>query len=285
MIVDKIQRYPRGAGITELARIANSDSENANKARESLTRVAIQTWLMGNGMLWGKNYTMSELSVFLKCEPVIIQDQMRDQLFDNRMFNKEHIDKILESMTGAIIGMAIEDRMEASQQLGILKASQGNHYVPFISSEVGKMLTVKQSTTNNLHSILRTLSGAGTPNIFNQFNQQNNIEVHEVGITKVEALDFIQKQMSSIDRSKELEYIEAHYDFQDLPEVVANKQEGIDTSKEGLSIKKTELEAITADYHGVKDIFEEEHHEIRREIMENIDRDAEDPEIATILPG
>lgn len=285
MIVDKIQRFPRGAGITELARIANSDSENADKARESLTRVAIQTWLMGNGMLWGKNYTMSELSVFLKCEPVIIQDQMRDQLFDNRMFSKEHIDKILESMTGAIIGMAIEDRMEASQQLGILKASQGNHYVPFISSEVGKMLTVKQSTTNNLHSILRTLSGAGTPNIFNQFNQQNNIEVHEVGITKEEALDFIQKQMSSIDRSKELEYIEAHYDFQDLPEVVANKQEGIDTSKEGLSIKKTELEAITADYHGVKDIFEEEHHEIRREIMENIDRDAEDPEIATILPG
>lgn len=285
MTVDKIQRFPRGAGITELARIANSDSENADKARESLTRVAIQTWLMGNGMLWGKNYTMSELSVFLKCESVIIQDQMRDQLFDNRMFSKEHIDKILESMTGAIIGMAIEDRMEASQQLGILKASQGNHYVPFISSEVGKMLTVKQSTTNNLHSILRTLSGAGTPNIFNQFNQQNNIEVHEVGITKVEALDFIQKQMSSIDRSKELEYIEAHYDFQDLPEVVANKQENIDTSKEGLSIKKTELEAITADYHGVKDIFEEEHHEIRREIMENIDRDAEDPEIATILPG
>lgn len=285
MIVDKIQRFPRGAGITELARIANSDSENADKARESLTRVAIQTWLMGNGMLWGKNYTMSELSVLLKCEPVIIQDQMRDQLFDNRMFNKEHIDKILESMTGAIIGMAIEDRMEASQQLGILKAGQGNHYVPFISSEVGKMLTVKQSTTNNLHSILRTLSGAGTPNIFNQFNQQNNIEVHEAGITKVEALDFIQKQMSSIDRSKELEYLEARYDFQDLPEVVANKQEGIDISKEGLSIKKTELEAITADYHGVKDIFEEEHHEIRREIMENIDRDAEDPEIATILPG
>ena len=52
MIVDKIQRFPRGAGITELARIANSDSENADKARESLTRVSIQTWFMGNGMLW-----------------------------------------------------------------------------------------------------------------------------------------------------------------------------------------------------------------------------------------
>ena len=75
--------------------------------------------------------------------------------------------------------------------------------------------------------------------------------------------------------------MEDRYDIKSLPEVVATKQEGVDTSKEGLNLNKAELMQITDDYKGAMGSFSKEHHELRREIEMNIDPDEEDPELYT----
>lgn len=64
-----------------------------------------------------------------------------------------------------------------------------------------------------------------------------------------------------------------------MPVVVATKQEGNRGDKEGLTLRKAELDSVTADYHGALKAFDEDHHQIRREIEEGIDYEEIDPEL------
>ena len=82
-----------------------------------------------------------------------------------------------------------------------------------------------------------------------------------------------------INKTEEAKYLESQYDMSALPEVVATKQQGVDTSKEGLTLNKTEINAITDDYKGTIEVSSKEHHELRREIEQRIDPYEEDPEL------
>ena len=66
-----------------------------------------------------------------------------------------------------------------------------------------------------------------------------------------------------------------------MPEVNAMKQQGFNAEKEGLhiNVSKAQISQVIDDYKGALAESDEAHHDIRREIMENIDRDAEDPEL------
>ena len=46
-----------------------------------------------------------------------------------------------------------------------------------------------------------------------------------------------------------------------------------------MNIKRAELDSVTGDYHGALNAFDEDHHQIRREIEENIAYEDIDPEI------
>ena len=61
--------------------------------------------------------------------------------------------------------------------------------------------------------------------------------------------------------------------------MVATKQQGVDTYKEGLTLNKTDINAITDDYKGSIELSSKEHHELRREIEQRIDPYEEDPEL------
>ena len=87
------------------------------------------------------------------------------------------------------------------------------------------------------------------------------------------------KELADNGGIKEIEYVENQYDFKELPVVVATKQDGNRGDKEGLNIKRAELDSVTGDYHGALNAFEEDHHQIRREIEENIAYEEIDPEI------
>lgn len=95
---------------------------------------------------------------------------------------------------------------------------------------MNKTLGLKLNTSTNLQSFIRALSGGNSyVNIFNnnQVNQtQNNT------ITYDDALKIVQEESTKfLGSDKELKYIEANYDIDDLPEVVATKQLGVDTSR------------------------------------------------------
>ena len=272
-----VPRFPRGLGITQLALQANAGDDEALK---NLTKFVIHTWIVNNGKLWSRVYSVNELADFLKCEPSIIQMQMKQTFLDNGLFDRNKMDEIADSLMGACIGWALEDRMEISQQLQILRDSQGGRYAPFITAEVNKAIGLKQQSTTSLQSLVRAVSGGGTVNIFNQQNNQfNNTGESEPVLTRDIAMSMIQKELADNGGIKELEYVENQYDFKELPVVVATKQEGNRGDKEGLTLKKAELDSVTGDYHGALKAFEEDHHQIRREIEEGIDYEEIDPEL------
>lgn len=272
-----VPRFPRGMGVTQLALQANAGDDEALK---NLTKFIIHTWIVNNGKLWAKVYSVNELADFLKCEPAIIQMQMKQTFLDNGLFDRSKMNEIADSLMGACISWALEDRMEVSQQVQILRDSQGGRYAPFITSEVNKALGLKQQSTTSLQSLVRAVTGGGTVNIFAQQNNQfNNGTQEEQTLTRDEAMEMIQRELADKGGIKEIEYVENQYDFKELPVVVATKQEGSRGEKEGLTLKNGELDSVTSDYHGALKAFDEDHHQIRREIEEGIAYEEVDPEI------
>ena len=272
-----VPRFPRGMGVTQLALQANAGDGEALK---NLTKFIIHTWIVNNGKLWAKVYSVNELADFLKCEPAIIQMQMKQTFLDNGLFDRSKMNEIADSLMGACISWALEDRMEVSQQVQILRDSQGGRYAPFITSEVNKALGLKQQSTTSLQSLVRAVTGGGTVNIFAQQNNQfNNGAQEEQTLTRDEAMEMIQRELADKGGIKEIEYVENQYDFKELPVVVAIKQDVNRGEKEGLTLKNGELDSVTGDYHGALKVFDEDHHQIRREIEEGIAYEEVDPEI------
>lgn len=272
-----IKRFPRPLGLTAMMKEYNAtkDPSLLSKAQDYL----INQWLMGNGVICGVMYDINLLSQKLGLDINYIRMYMRDRLLNSKIWDKDRQEEMVTGLLGEQLAWAMEDRMEVSHQVQVLREAQGGKYTPFISAELNKALKLKLDSSNSLQTIVRNLIGGSTTNIFQQFNQQNIQAADSQFISIDEARELIQEQQQVLPKSEEAKLLEAKYDLTSLPEVVAIKQEGIDTSKEGLSLNKTELNMITDDYKGAMASSSREHHEMRREIEQNIDPDEPDPEL------
>ena len=276
MAKDNIKRFPRPMGTTAMA-AEYQKSQNLEDLQKVYNYI-INHWLMGNGMLCGIMYDINTFSTKTGIDINYIRVFMRDRLLQSKLWDKERQEEMLQALLGEQVAWALEDRMEISHQVNILRESQGGKYVPFISAELGKALKLKLESSTSLQSIVRNLTGGSTTNIFAQFNQQNNV-TQQNAITVEEARQIVLESQRVLDKPEEAKLLEDRYDIKSLPEVVATKQEGVDTSKEGLNLNKAELMQITDDYKGAMSSFSKEHHELRREIKMRIDPDEEDPEL------
>lgn len=238
----------------------------------------INQWLMGNGVLCGITYDINTFSYRMGIDINYIRIFMRDRLLSSRIWDKEKSEDLLQALMGEQLAWVLEDRMEIAHQVNVLREFQGDKYMPFISAELGKALKLKLESSTSLQSIVRNIIGGSTTNIFAQFNQ-NNVNQPQNTISIDEARQIVLESQKILDKTKEAKLLEERYDISSLPEVVATKQEGVDTSKEGLNLNKAELAQITDDYKGAMELFPDEHHEIRREIEMRIDPDEEDPEL------
>lgn len=244
----------------------------------------INHWLMGNGMLCGIMYDINTFSTKTGIDINYIRVFMRDRLLQSKLWDKERQEEMLQALLGEQVAWALEDRMEISHQVNILRESQGGHYTPFISAELNKALKMKLDSSTSLQSIIRTFMGGGTTNIFNQFGDTQNNQLNQnQGISIEEARKIILESQRVMDKPQEAKLLADHYDLSSLPEVVATKQEGIDTTKEGLTLNTAEMRQITDDYKGAMELSSREHHELRREIEANIDSEDPDPEMDIYL--
>lgn len=244
----------------------------------------INHWLMGNGMLCGIMYDINTFSTKTGIDINYIRVFMRDRLLQSKLWDKERQEEMLQALLGEQVAWALEDRMEISHQVNILRESQGGHYTPFISAELNKALKMKLDSSTSLQSIIRTFMGGGTTNIFNQFGDTQNNQLNQnQGISIDEARKIILESQKIMDKPQEAKLLADHYDLSSLPEVVATKQEGIDTTKEGLTLNTAEMRQITDDYKGAMELSSREHHELRREIEANIDLEDPDPEMDIYL--
>jgi hypothetical protein len=278
---DKIVRFPRPLGTTAmiLEYQKSGNPEDLIKVQNYL----INQWLLGNGVLCGVTYDINSFSNRLGIDTEYVRIFMRDRLLSSKIWDRDKQEELLQALMGEQLAWALEDRMEISHQLQILRDSQGGKYTPFISAEVNKTLKLKLESSTSLQSIIRNLTGGNTTNIFNQFNQQNNLGAPVDTISIEEARTIVLESQKVLSKTEEAKLLEEKYDINSLPEVVATKQEGVDTSKEGLNLNKKELNQITDNYKAAMEVSSKEHHELRREIEMRIDPDEEDPEMDRYL--
>lgn len=276
METSTIHRFPRPMGITALSveyqKTGSPDSLN------NLYKYFVNQWFMNNGLVCGKPYDTNQLTLVFNIPPTVVSQYMKDSVLGSHIFELSTNSEMVESLMGEQLKWVLEDRMEASQQVNLLRASQGNKYAPFISAELNKALKLKQESATAMGNVIRNLTGGNSVNIFTQINQQNNQQVNQ-GITIEEAREIVMESQKVLPKSEEAKLLEAKYDMGELPEVVAVKQTGVDTSKEGLNLNKVELNSITDNYQGALDVSSMEHHEQRREIEQRIDPYEEDPEL------
>lgn len=276
-----MNRLPRPLGMTQALHEYHKTSDP--ELLDKIQSFFIQYWVMNNGIICGKQLNLFELSQFLMCDQERIRLHIRDQVLSTKLFDKDHQEEIINSLIGQQIIWAMEDRMAIDGQVRILQASQGNKYTPFVTSEVNRALGMKIQATGTLTNILKSLQSGGSINIFNQNNvnnQQNNLTIE-----KAVAI-ICEENAKTLDKPKEIKYIEERYDVDNpevFPQVVANQMDTSDRENGILQLDTRHLDQVTDNYKGVLEEFENEHHDIRREIELQIDPNSDDPEM-TIYP-
>ena len=278
--IKNIKRFPRPLGTTSLAIEYSLTPSDENRFR--LYNHVIHQWLLSNGKFGGKYMDVNTLSKITGIPTDYIQCFMRDQVMNSKIWDKDKQEELINGLLGQTLAWALEDRLAIKSQVDLLRQSQNVHYTPFVSAELNKAMKMMLDSSTGLQSVIRTFMGGGTTNIFNMFNQQNNVDNHqENGISLEEAKQLIlESNVVLNDKSKEARFLETKYDLMALPEVVATKQEGIDKEDYGgsFNINQTELKEVTDDYKASIEASSKDRHEMRREIEQNIDPDEEDPE-------
>lgn len=278
--IKNIKRFPRPLGTTSLAIEYSLTPSDENRFR--LYNHVIHQWLLSNGKFGGKYMDVNTLSQITGIPTDYIQCFMRDQVMNSKIWDKDKQEELINGLLGQTLAWALEDRLAIKSQVDLLRQSQNGHYTPFVSAELNKAMKMMLDSSTGLQSVIRTFMGGGTTNIFNMFNQQNNVDNHqENGISLEEAKQLIlESNVVLNDKSKEARFLETKYDLMALPEVVATKQEGIDNEDYGgsFNVNQTELKEVTDDYKASIEASSKDRHEMRREIEQNIDPDEEDPE-------
>ena len=277
---ENIKRFPRPLGTTSLAIEYSLTPTDENRFR--LYNHIVHQWLLSNGKFGGKYMDVNTLSKVTGIPTDYIQGFMMDQVMNSRIWDKDKQEELINGLLGQTLAWALEDRLSIKAQVDLLRQSQNGHYTPFVSAELNKAMKMMLDSSTGLQSVIRTFMGGGTTNIFNMFNQQNNVDNHqENGISLEDAKRLIIESNSILnDKSKEAKFLETKYDLKALPEVVATKQEGIDKEDYGSSfnINQSELKEVTDDYKASIEASSKDRHEMRREIEQNIDPYEEDPE-------
>lgn len=278
--IENIKRFPRPLGTTSLAVEYSLNPNDENRFR--LYNHVVHQWLLSNGKFGGKYMDVNTLSQVTGIPTDYIQCFMRDQVMNSKIWDRDKQEELLNGLLGQTLAWALEDRLAIKSQVDLLRQSQNGHYTPFVSAELNKAIKMMLDSSTGLQSVIRTFMGGGTTNIFNMFNQQNNVDNHqENGISLEEAKRLIVESNSVLnDKSKEAKFLETKYDLGALPEVVATKQEGIDKDDYGgsFNINQSELKEVTDNYKASIESSSKDRHEMRREIEQNIDPYEEDPE-------
>lgn len=277
---ENIKRFPRPLGTTSLAIEYSLTPNDENRFR--LYNHVVHQWLLSNGKFGGKYMDVNTLSQITGIPTDYIQCFMRDQVMNSKIWDRDKQEELLNGLLGQTLAWALEDRLAIKSQVDLLRQSQNGHYTPFVSAELNKAIKMMLDSSTGLQSVIRTFMGGGTTNIFNMFNQQNNVDNHqENGISLEDAKRLIVESNSILnDKSKEAKLLETKYDLGALPEVVATKQDGINNEDYGgsFNINQAELKEVTDDYKASIKASSHDRHEMRREIEQNIDPYEEDPE-------
>lgn len=273
------KRIPRPYGATSLA--AQYHITKEEQYLRQFQNLMIQQWCLCSGNICGQTYDIQSLANSLNVQVEDIRIHMRDEVLKSRVWDSEHQEELLKGLIGQMISWTLEDRIRINGQINLLTASQGGTYKPFISAELNKAMKMGLESSTAMQGLVARLTGGGqTTNIFNMFQQNNEQNIQNNFVTRDDVLEILAGEQKQLPKSEQAKLLESRYDLSSLPEVVATRQKGVDTSKEGLGgVDVKKLQQVTDNLKAANLAALEDHHSMRREIEMNIDQDEEDPEL------
>lgn len=218
-----MKRIPRPIGTTELGRTNN---------RELLYEHIINHYINTNFTYCQLPMNIEQLSYYIGIEPTMVNVQMVNKAkLQHQLLTQDGQKELAEGILNLSLSSVLSDRSTALQHLNILLTAQGQTYKPFISSEVTRALNTLIASTQGISNMVKTLSpGQG-------FNVQINNQVTQNQLTVESALELIDSKgtVPLLEDPNAIQGLAIEYEIDDMPEVVATRQENYDTSKEGIS--------------------------------------------------
>lgn len=272
----EVKRLPRPYGLTSLVQEYQHSGDPELLGR--IQALVIQQWVTQGGYICGKVLNIQALAIFVGLSLGHVQGLLSQGFLQSPLWDKSLSEQVASNLVGTAMAWALEDRIDAAGQLGILQVAQGGIYKPYISAEVNRALAHKASTTRGLLDVLKSFAGGNNTQV-NIFNNGGDAQASQNAITQEAALALIQQELKTLPMAETaMGCIEATEGFEDLPEVVANKQEGDFSKKEGLGLNKLTVKTSTDGYKEAIRAFDKDFHEVRREVEEAVVVD-DDPEL------
>ncbi len=236
--MDKLKRVPRPIGTTSIGSSITKDQDNT-----LLVNHLIDTYINSNFTYCNKPMSIEAFANYIGIDHTLILERITNrgkELF-NQVDPNEQGDQ-LRALIGISLKNSLTDRSLALEQHSILAAEQGGAYKPFISGEVNKALKLVMESTAGILNIAKSLGGNQGLNItLNQHNGDNNHQENHNYLTADKALQ-IMHQKDKLEDGRSLledpaakEALYFKYGIGSTPVVKANEQQGLDTSREGLS--------------------------------------------------
>lgn len=255
-------RVPRPRGTTE---ISSHLSTQKNRTEDyPILLKELQSHVIEHYINTNYTYCHHTMDIITFCNYTNIPENDVHQHMINRtktlshLMEPENLNTLHRELLSHILSGALNDRQTAVMHQSILLRSQGGDYKPFISSEVTKALKLTQESNAQILSVIKSTM----PTSMVQFNTQNNYQDGErrpgdpaQGLTVDQALELIQTQPTYqplLEDQSQLQSLKLTHNLDEMPEVRANYQQGVNTAKEGLDFTKiAELSdgLITEDSH------------------------------------
>lgn len=230
--MNKTKRIPRPKGTTELSIYYNKDKSETNL--DNLHNHIINHYINTDYRYNGIKINLEQFSVLLniptdKVYPMIYNKQQT--LFT--MLSDEDKFSVFGVLGNLIVEGSLKAHVAVQQHVATLLESQGNSYKPFISGEVTKALKLFLDSNNSISQIQQQMFGSKTPmiQINNNNQQQNTLSVSEAHML----INHDKTNKPLLEDSEARQQLFLEHNISDLPEINANLQHNIDTSREGLS--------------------------------------------------
>jgi len=236
-------RLPRPLGTTQPAQ-----NKKPIKRLKHIEKKFIEEYIDNDYIIHGHRMSLESFSMYTNIPMKRVQDGMimRASNIDANM-EEGQMEGTLRAIISQLFRGTLADRATVLQQQSLLLMAQGGKYKPFITGEVNNGIKNLFGANDQILKTLKALlpnsgfkdmapSDSGLTQGTSTFTHDRALElIAEVGPKPL------------LESPDNIKLLEAQYDIKNMPEVLAHKQEGWDTSKEGLNfddIDKIQMEAM-----------------------------------------
>lgn len=216
-------RIPRPLGLTLNLIQARKQEKNLDEVR----RVVVEQWTSSGMKLNGKNYSVEQLASYLATDPDYIMENMWKAMRKvGKLIDSKDAGEIARDLFSWAFKNGLEITALTRQQTDTLLRSQGDKYVPFLSSAVNQSLGNLNATQSSILSLIKVLTDKQETNIL---INNNNLTTTNQFLTNAAALKLIDADQKSMLELPEMADIKVS--ITELPDIDPNTQNLADITK------------------------------------------------------